>query len=93
MKSVSNSSVKVKTIKVLGMATTLLAIVASVMYIMDYPLTTSSGLRLWKVTPDDTVTDSDQTLDSNELHTVPLDVGKRKVRKHTSYDYASSIYE
>lgn len=86
MKSVSNLSVQAKT-KILGVATLLSFVVASVVYVMNSPHT-SSSLRLWKLISDDTVTDSvhqDLNLKGNELSTVPLGVRKRKVRKHISY--------
>jgi len=72
---------------ILGMASLLAIVVASVVYVMNTPHTTS-GLRLWNAHPDDSVTvpvQQNQNLKGNELNTVPLGVGKRKVRKHTSY--------
>lgn len=81
MKSVSNLSVKSKTM-ILGMASLLTIVVASVVYVMHTPHSTSSGLRLWKAHPDDIATDPvHQNLKGNELNTVPLGVGKRKVRR------------
>jgi len=77
---------------ILGMASLLAIVVASVVF-MHTPHTTS-GLRLWNEHPDDIATDSvPQNLKGNELNTVPLGVGKRKVRKHTSYAHISNDYD
>lgn len=69
---------------ILGMASLLAIVVASVVYVMGTPQ--SSGLRLWNAHPDDNgiaiATDPvHQNLKGNELNTVPLRVGKRKVRR------------
>ena len=81
MKYVSNLTVKSKTM-ILGMASLLAIVVASVVYVMGTPH--SSGLRLWNAHPDDNGIATDpvhQNLKGNELNTVPLGVGKRKVRR------------
>ena len=86
MKSVSNLSVKSKTM-IIGMASLLAIVVASVtVYVMHTPHdTSSSGLRLWNARPDDIVTEPiHQNLKGNELNTVPLGVGKRKVSRRST---------
>lgn len=92
MKSVSNLSVKSKTM-IIGMASLLAIVVASVVYVMHTPHT-SSGLRLWNAHPDDIATDPvHQNLKGNELNTVPLGVGKRKVRRSTHLMHISMSIE